>query len=118
MPLGRFLHARSGDKAGNANVGFWARDPIGWDELRRLVTASWLAQTLAFDGAIRVHALPNLWAINVELVGWLGAGVAANLRPDPQAKGLAECLRAVIVHADERLDITSPAWPTPPADAP
>ncbi len=118
MPLGAFLHARSGDKAGNANVGFWAKDPIGWDELCRLVTPAWLAATLDFDGPIVVHALPNLMALNIELIGWLGAGVAANLRPDPQAKGLAECLRAVTVQADVRLVGPDLSHATPPGDAP
>lgn len=97
-PLGRRVGARSGDKAGNANVGLWVRDPADAAWLFATVTEDavrgWLG---GFEGPVRVHRLPNLGAVNVELVGWLGRGVAANLAPDPQAKGLAEALRTVEV---------------------
>lgn len=97
-PLGRRVGARSGDKAGNANVGFWVREPADAPWLFATVTEgavrAWLG---GFDGPVRIHRLPNLGAVNVELVGWLGRGVAANLAPDPQAKGLAEALRTVEV---------------------
>jgi hypothetical protein len=35
------------------------------------------------------------------VVGLLGEGVAASTRPDPQAKGLGEALRACIVDVPE-----------------
>jgi hypothetical protein len=96
VPLGRVVGARSGDKGGNANVGFWART----DE-----AAAWLLSWLdekAFrallpeaDGlAVSVHPLPNLRAVNVVVHGLLGEGVAASTRFDPQAKGLGEYLRS------------------------
>jgi hypothetical protein len=95
-PLGRVLGARSGDKGGNANVGFWART----DE-----AAAWLLSWLdepAFrallpeaDGLpVSLHPLPNLRAVNVVVHGLLEEGVAASTRFDPQAKGLAEYLRS------------------------
>jgi hypothetical protein len=40
------------------------------------------------------YALPNLRAINFVVHGFLGWGVASNLRLDTQAKGLGELLRA------------------------
>jgi len=43
------------------------------------------------------YGLPNLRAINFVIAGLLGEGVAASARPDPQAKGLGEWLRARIV---------------------
>jgi hypothetical protein len=96
VPLGRVLGARSGDKGGNANVGFWART----DE-----AAAWLLGWLdeqAFRGLlpeaeglqVDVHPLPNLRAVNVVVHGLLGEGVASSTRFDPQAKGLGEYLRS------------------------
>ena len=97
-PLGRLALSRSGDKAGNANVGFWVTDPAAFRWLVATVNEPALRGWLSgFDGEIRIHALPNLLAINVELIGWLGRGVAENLKPDSQAKCLAEALRTAEV---------------------
>ncbi len=43
---------------------------------------------------MRRYELPNLHALNFVVVGLLGKGVAASTRPDPQAKGLGEFVRA------------------------
>lgn len=43
------------------------------------------------------YELPNLRALNFVVVGLLGEGVASSVRPDPQAKSLAEHLRAQFV---------------------
>lgn len=43
---------------------------------------------------IEVFLLPNLRAVNVVIHGLLGRGVSDSTRLDPQAKGLAEQLRA------------------------
>jgi hypothetical protein len=99
VALGTVVGARSGDKGGNANVGFWARS----DEV-----ASWLLAWLdedAFrallpeaDGLdVDVHPLPDLRAVNVVVRGLLGEGVASSTRFDPQAKGLGEYLRSRLV---------------------
>ena len=48
----------------------------------------------AADLAVDVHALANLRAVNVVIKGLLGSGVADSTSLDPQAKGLAEHLRA------------------------
>ena len=96
VPLGTVLGARSGDKGGNANVGFWARTAEA---------ASWLDSWLTEDAfrallpeaaglAVQLYRLPNLRAVNVVVVGLLGEGVAASTRFDPQAKGLGEYLRS------------------------
>jgi len=37
-PLGWIVHARSGDKGSNANVGFWVRHRDEWDWLRGLLS--------------------------------------------------------------------------------
>jgi hypothetical protein len=105
LPLGTIVGARSGDKGGAANVGVWARsdDACGWlasfltiDEFRRL-----LPETAALP--VRRHALPNLRALNFVVDDVLGAGVAANVRHDPQAKALGEWLRARVVDIPEGL---------------
>jgi hypothetical protein len=96
VPLGTLIGARSGDKGGNANVGFWARTDeaaawlLGW-----LDEAAFRSLLPEADGlAVDVHPLPNLRAVNVVVHGLLGEGVAASTRFDPQAKGLGEYLRS------------------------
>ncbi len=96
-PLGRLAGARSGDKGGDANVGFWARSDRAWDWLRTALTIDWLRDCLpeSADLAISRYELANLRAVNFVVHGLLGDGVAASTRPDPQAKSLGEVLRAV-----------------------
>ncbi len=100
-PLGRVVHARSGDKGGNANVGLW----IPAEHPHRAHAFAWLEQVLtqdmvrrllpeAADLEIEVHVLPNLSALNVLIHGLLGDGVAASTRLDPQAKAVGEWIRA------------------------
>jgi len=99
VPLGLICGARSGDKGGNANVGFWARDPAAYAWLRDHLTVARL-RTLLTEAAgldVRRFELPNLCALNFVIVGLLGQGVAASTRPDPQAKGLGEYLRSRLV---------------------
>ena len=111
MPLGAFVHARSGDKGGDANVGLWVggernerRDRrVAWllhaftaDHVRRLLPE-------AADLDVEVFPLPNLGGVNVLLHGLLGEGVAASTRFDPQAKALGEWLRSRHVHVPEEL---------------
>ncbi|QWZ10716.1 DUF1446 domain-containing protein [Nocardioides panacis] len=109
LPLGRVVHARSGDKGGDANIGVWARDAaarpdrVAWlldfltpDRVRTL-----LPETADLD--VEVFALPNLGAVNVLVHGLLGEGVAASSRFDPQAKALGEWLRSRYVDVPEAL---------------
>jgi hypothetical protein len=95
--LGELCGGRSGDKGGNANVGFWARDPAHLPWMLATLTEArvrdWLAPA-GFTGRVERFELPNLNAVNFVLHGWLDTGVAANLAPDPQAKCLADFFRA------------------------
>jgi Acyclic terpene utilisation family protein AtuA len=108
-PLGTFVHARSGDKGGDANLGLWVRagawraERAEW--LRGYLTADRLRNLLpeAKDLDIEVFDLPNLAGLNVVLHGLLGEGVAASTRFDPQAKGLGEWIRSRIVSIPEGL---------------
>jgi hypothetical protein len=116
-PLGTFVHARSGDKGGDANLGLWvAHEPwtgsttegqyaarVSW--LLDLVTPDFVRALLpeSADLEIEVFALPNLGGVNVVLHELLGRGVAASTRFDPQAKGLGEWARSRYVEIPEAL---------------
>jgi hypothetical protein len=109
LPLGTFVHGRSGDKGGDANIGLWVgqgdrRDErIAW--LLDFVTPD-IVRMLVPEAAelqVEVHRLPNLGGVNVVVHGLLGDGVAASGRFDPQAKGLAEWVRSRLVHIPQEL---------------
>lgn len=100
--LGERVGARSGDKGGHANVGFWVADPADYAWMRAVLTVERLADWLrpsGYEGAIERFELPELWAVNVVFPGILGLGVASNLAPDPQAKCLGEFFRSQRVPA-------------------
>ena len=109
QPLGTFVHARSGDKGGDANLGLWVRQGPRREErtawLLATVTPEWvralLPETAGLD--VDIHLLPDLGAVNVVIHGLLGAGVAASTRFDPQAKGLGEWARSRVVEIPEEL---------------
>jgi len=112
LPLGTFVHARSGDKGGDANLGLWVRhddDPAKYDArvawLTTLITPRKVRELVpeAADLDIEVHPLSNLGGVNVLLRGLLGAGVAEGRRFDPQAKALGEWVRSRTVHIDQEL---------------
>jgi hypothetical protein len=104
------VHARSGDKGGDANLGMWVSpdDPKVEERTEWLldtVTPEWVRALLpeARGLDVEVHALPNLNAVNVVIHGLLGEGVAASSRFDPQAKGLGEWARSRHVDVPEEL---------------
>ncbi|WP_194923759.1 acyclic terpene utilization AtuA family protein [Catenulispora pinisilvae] len=95
-PLGLVFGARSGDKGGDANVGVWARGDEAWRWLAHELTVERFKALLPETAELAVtrHVFPNLRAVNFVVEGILGAGVAAQARFDPQAKGLGEWLRS------------------------
>jgi hypothetical protein len=103
VPLGTVAGARSGDKGGNANVGLWVESPEAYAWLHEFLTVEKFEELLpeAAPLEVRRSELPNLLALNFVIVGLLGEGVAASTRPDPQAKGLGEALRACVVDVPE-----------------
>ena len=111
MPLGTFVHARSGDKGGDANLGLWVVHDgsdkydarVTW--LQKLITPRKVRELVpeAADLEVEVFVLPNLGAVNVLIRGLLGDGVAASTRFDPQAKGLGEWVRSRLVHVQDDL---------------
>ncbi|RYY44344.1 MAG: DUF1446 domain-containing protein, partial [Actinomycetales bacterium] len=99
VPLGELVHARSGDKGGDANVGLWVPaehprrdDAVAW--LLGVVNPGWVQAMLpeAADLDVDVHPLPNLGGVNIVIHGLLGEGVSSSTRLDPQAKALGEWL--------------------------
>ena len=121
-PLGSFVHARSGDKGGDANLGLWVAhdgsekyaDRVTW--LQKLITPRKVRELVpeAADLEVEVYVLPNLGAVNVLIRGLLGDGVAASTRFDPQAKALGEWVRSRIVHVQEGLLTTPSSSSSPP----
>ena len=107
IPLGTFVHARSGDKGGDANLGLWVGQGPKRDErvawLLEVATADWVRELVPEATDVEVHPLPNLGGVNVVLRGLLGEGVAASTRFDPQAKGLGEWARSRLVDVPEEL---------------
>ncbi|MFB9566040.1 acyclic terpene utilization AtuA family protein [Saccharopolyspora hordei] len=96
VPLGRLVHARSGDKGGNSNVGLWVADPKAWPWLRSLLSTEELRRLMpeAKDLDIVRHEFPHLRAVHFVLRGLLGTGGSSNLRVDPIGKAVGEFLRA------------------------
>jgi hypothetical protein len=98
-PLGHVVGARSGDKAGNANLGVFARTDESWAWLDGFLTVDRLRELLPETADLDVdrHRLANLRALNFVIHGLLQEGVAASTRQDAQAKSLGEWLRARVV---------------------
>lgn len=118
VPLGAFVHARSGDKGGNANIGLWVGNDLGsasgdqsairdnrieW--LLAFITPERVRELLPETAglAIECHELANLGGVNVVIEGILGEGVAASTRFDPQAKALGEWIRSRFIEIPEEL---------------
>lgn len=113
VPLGEVVGARSGDKGGSANVGVWARTDPAYAWLVGTLTVERFRELLPETAHLGVtrHVLPNLRALNFVVDDILGAGVAANVRFDPQAKALGEWLRSR--HVDVPESLLTPAAAAP-----
>lgn len=99
-PLGTIVHARSGDKGSDCNVGFWVRH---WDEyawLQNLLSAEFMKQLLAeeYNGKrIERCEFPGLKAVHFLLKDHLDRGVSCTTSIDFLGKNCAEFLRARVV---------------------
>jgi Acyclic terpene utilisation family protein AtuA len=94
--LGEIVHARSGDKGGDANLGVWVRDAQAWEWLTSTLTVDELRRLLPETRALPItrYKLPHLGAVNFLIQGLLGTGATSSLRLDAQAKALGEWLRS------------------------
>jgi hypothetical protein len=90
------VHARSGDKGSNANVGLWVRHKDEWDWLRSLLSVETMKQLLAdeYNGKkIDRFELPNMYAVHFLLHDHLDRGVSCSSSYDFLGKNVAEYLR-------------------------
>lgn len=99
-PLGTIVHARSGDKGSDCNVGFWVRyeDEYAW--LRTLLSTAFMQQLLAdeYNGkSIERWEFPGLKAVHFLLKDHLDRGVSCTTSVDFLGKNCAEFLRARVV---------------------
>jgi hypothetical protein len=99
VPLGELFGTRSGDKAGAVNIGVWARDTRTFDWLSGYLTVDRLRLLMPELNGVRVecHQFSNLMGLNFMLFEYLGQGVSASTRIDPQGKGMGEYLASRIV---------------------
>ena len=106
-PLGDLVFARSGDKAGNANVGFWVRDASAWPWLQSFLSSRRLIDLLADewqDGlSVERCEFSSLWAVHFVVKGILQEGVSSSSILDGFAKSFGEFLRARHVDLPETL---------------
>jgi hypothetical protein len=99
--IGDLVFARSGDKGGNANVGFWVRNPEAWPWLKSFLDSRQLIQLLGDDWKpwyrVERFEFPHLWAVHFVVYGILQEGIASSSILDGFAKSFGEFLRARFV---------------------
>lgn len=105
VPLGRIFGTRSGDKGGSANLGVWARTAEAYAFLIEFLSVEKLKELLSDLNEFEIdrYELPNFWALNFVIKGFLGDGPAASFKMDPQAKTLGEYLRVKTIAVPESI---------------
>jgi len=113
LRLSEIAHARSGDKADNADIGLFAWEPLGYALLAQHVSAEQLSLYFAHlwpstdatpsVAATRVERfdLPNLLALKFVLRGALNGGAASSLRSDNLGKTIGAQLLRMTIDVDE-----------------
>lgn len=118
--LGDIALARSGDKGGNANIGFFiptqlpsaypALSPLyaeSWDWLRTYLTIPKLKEMFGESWNDKFYIerveFPKILAVHFVVYGVLGRGVSGSSRLDSFAKGMGDWLRDVEVDVPVRL---------------
>jgi hypothetical protein len=101
LRLSDIAHARSGDKADNADIGLFAWEPLGYALLAQHISAErvqtyfahlWPQTDKQRDAAlpyVERFDLPNLLALKFVLRGALNGGAASSLRSDNLGKTIA-----------------------------
>lgn len=112
--LGDIALARSGDKGGNANIGFFVPTQLPssypassalyaetWDWLRTLLSTQQLKSMFAdsWDENYYIERVefPEIMAVHFVVYGVLGRGVSGSSRLDAFAKGMGDWLRDCVV---------------------
>ncbi|KAF5245364.1 hypothetical protein FAUST_1839 [Fusarium austroamericanum] len=100
-PLGSIVHARSGDKGDNSNVGFFVRNDDEYAWLRNLLTVSKLKQLFGDDWfkmnpdrRVERVEFPGINAVHFRVLDNLNGGIASSDRIDGLGKGIGEYLRS------------------------
>lgn len=100
------MHARSGDKGSNANVGFWVRSAEEFNWLRSLLTTPMLKKLLGGEyregNKVDRFEVPGLWAVHFLLHDHLDRGVNSTSTYDLLGKNVGEFLRARYVDLPKR----------------
>lgn len=102
-PLGSIVHARSGDKADNSNVGFFVRHADEYPWLQSFLTVTRLQDLFAEDwpqeNVPRVERceFPTILAVHFRVLDFLDGGIASSSRIDGLGKGVGEYLRSRLV---------------------
>lgn len=96
-PLGARVHARSGDKGSNANVGFWVLEDDEYHWLRSFLSINRLKLLLGDDYseryAVERFEIPNLRCVHFLVKGVLEGGISSSYKLDGLAKSFGEYLR-------------------------
>ncbi|KAI6781492.1 uncharacterized protein J7T54_001454 [Emericellopsis cladophorae] len=108
-PLGSIVHARSGDKADNSNVGFFVRHDDEYPWLRMLLSTSKLKSLLGEDWfrgdtmrRVERVEFPGINAVHFRIMDNLHGGIASSDRIDGLGKGIAEYLRSRYIDVPKR----------------
>ena len=94
IQLRDIAHARSGDKGSHANVGVIAEDVGSFELLKKVLTASVVADYFSQLNISKVERfeLPGIMALNFLLHDALDGGASRSVRTDSQGKVLALAL--------------------------
>jgi hypothetical protein len=96
-PLGYVVHARSGDKGCNANVGLFVRHADEYDWLRSLLTVEKMTELLGdeFSGhKIDRFELREIWAVHFLMHQHLDRGINSSSTYDILGKNVGEFIRS------------------------
>jgi hypothetical protein len=104
--LAAIAHGRSGDKGNHANIAVLAYTPVGYDWLRRNLTAKMVEDYFAalHPGKVVRYEAANVLGLNFVLNDVLAGGASRSLRADSQGKTLALALLQMPIAAPENLE--------------
>ena len=106
-PFGDLVFARSGDKGGNANAGFWVRDQNSWEWLRSFLALEKMVELLGNDWKPEYQLerveFGHLWAVHFVVKGLLKEGISSSSVLDGFGKSVAEFVRARVVDLPVKL---------------
>jgi hypothetical protein len=97
--LGAIFGTRSGDKAGLANVGIWARDDESYDWLLTYLSTERFRELVPEAAEMRIdrHEMTGVRGVNFVIHAFLEQGTASSTLVDSQAKGLGEFVGSRII---------------------